>query len=230
MCNMTLNSDEKIIKSKARVRDQGEVFTPISTVNLMLDMLGDPIIDTTKTVLEPTCGNGNFLVEILKRRLSNISKRKKTSVREYEVLVALSRIYGIDIMHDNIREARSRLMSVVSDYFSSTRNSAEFLAAATVIISRNVIQGDTLKHKSSIIILEWIPLYEQKGFEINPHTLAQIENDLKDVVTAYSIAEISDKVDEIFSPKQVSSKSKSIKSKKTSKQSELLFDIAGGTV
>lgn len=227
---MTLNSDEKIIKSKARVRDQGEVFTPISTVNLMLDMLGDPIIDTTKTVLEPTCGNGNFLVEILKRRLSNISKRKKTSVREYEVLVALSRIYGIDIMHDNIREARSRLMSVVSDYFSSTRNSAEFLAAATVIISRNVIQGDTLKHKSSIIILEWIPLYEQKGFEINPHTLAQIENDLKDVVTAYSIAEISDKVDEIFSPKQVSSKSKSIKSKKTSKQSELLFDIAGGTV
>lgn len=220
---MPFDSKEKLIKSKARVRDQGEVFTPAAMVKNMVSMLDEVAKDYTKSVLEPTCGNGNFLVEILSRRINSISKRKKIDEREYLVLVVLSKIYGVDIMQDNVREARSRLMGVVSGYFENSRNSSDFLTAAASIIERNIICGDALKHKSSIIFLEWTPLDGRRGFEINPHSLAQIENDMKDVVVASTIKDIKIQADSIFAPKKVD-KISTHRIKKTTNQVSLFVE------
>jgi len=216
----------KIIKSKDRVRDQGEVFTPPRIVKDMLDMVGDDIYDKTKRILEPTCGDGNFLVEILQRRLDKIPRKLKIEEKEFEVLSILSNIYGIDIMQDNIIEARSRLAGIVHTFFSESRNSSDFLTAANTIIERNIVRGDSLKHKSKIKILEWVPVPGIKGFEINPHTLSQIENDRKDIVIATSISEINNVVNEIFSlkiPPKINSRPRKI-----SKSQNSLFDIQVG--
>ena len=213
----------RMIKSKDRVKNQGEVFTPAHIVKDMLDMVGDDISDKTKRILEPACGDGNFLVDILQRRLDRIPRKLKIDDREFEVLIILSNIYGIDIMQDNVIEARSRLFGIVNTFFSEEKNSAAFLIAANTIIEKNTIRGDSLKHKADIKVLEWKPILGLKGFEINPHTLAQIENDMKDVVVANSLADIKTVVDEIFMPKP--SPKTIFKPRKELESQKSLFDI-----
>ena len=94
-------------KSKTRVKALGEVFTPPELVDEMLDKLPQDLwTDPNKSFLEPACGNGNFLAEILSRKLKN----KKTSK-----LKALQTIYGVDIMEDNVLESRQRLLDIVSE-------------------------------------------------------------------------------------------------------------------
>lgn len=223
-----MTEKESIIKSRDRVRDQGEVFTPLVVVGEMLDMLEPDISDRSKRVLEPSCGNGNFLVEVLSRRLRAVSKKHSLANKEFDVLTIAANIYGIDIMSDNVREARSRLTALVNMFFADTKNSADFMYALDTIIKRNIICGDSLKHKSEIKIIEWTPLPEIRGFEINPHTLSQIENDRKDIVIAQSMSSIKNVVDEIFQPKTLLKKSP--KRKRPINYQESLFDMAAGDI
>ncbi len=102
------------MKTKQRVRDIGEVFTRAEEVNAMLNLVGDDISNPKKRILEPAAGNGNFLVIILERRMKNIADQKYKKKFDYErnVLTAVSNIYGIDIMVDNVEECRERLFAV----------------------------------------------------------------------------------------------------------------------
>ena len=97
---------QSLTKSKERVKQLGEVFTPPELVNEMLDRLPPELwTDQTKTYIDPACGNGNFLVEVVRRKIEAGSTP----------LQALETTYGIDIMEDNVLECRQRLLSVAGN-------------------------------------------------------------------------------------------------------------------
>jgi type I restriction-modification system DNA methylase subunit len=116
------------VKSKERVKSLGEVFTPIELVENMLDRLPLELwADPSKTFCDPSCGNGNFLVAVLKRKL-----KAKHTVRQ-----ALSSVYGVDIMLDNVEECRERLLK-------TARMSGN--ASARAIVEQNVVCADALTY------------------------------------------------------------------------------------
>lgn len=152
------------IKSKTRVEERGEVFTNEREVNAMLDMVKQETERIDSRFLEPACGDGNFLAEVLRRKLDVVNRRYSKSQLEYEryAFIAVSSIYGVDIMQDNVEECRNRLFQEVdkiytnrfkSDAKDSFRNSIRY------VISVNVLCGDALTLTDSagapIIFPEW---------------------------------------------------------------------------
>lgn len=155
---------EQQVKSKQRVSDVGEVFTAEREVKAMCDLVKDETERIESRFLEPACGNGNFLAEVLNRKLAVVEKRYKKSPLEFEKysLVALSSLYGIDIMEDNAQECRERLFEIWHQTYSrclkdSTRK--ECLEAARFLLKKNIINGDALTLETSlgtpIIFSEW---------------------------------------------------------------------------
>lgn len=137
------------IKSKDRVANHGEVFTNIREVNAMLDLVKDETQRIDSRFLEPACGTGNFLVEILKRKLEVVEKRYKKSKIEYErySILALSSIYGIDILEDNTKECRARLYEIFSEKYKNIFKKdidERYLSSAKFILEKNIIWGDAL--------------------------------------------------------------------------------------
>ena len=118
-------TESKQVKSKQRVADHGEVFTNEREVKAMLDMVKDESERIDSRVLEPACGNGNFVTEVLRRKLTTVKKastpkgRKTVSVPDYEKLstLAIGCVYGIDIMIDNVVECRKRLFDIWHETF-----------------------------------------------------------------------------------------------------------------
>ena len=104
-------AERQQIKSKKRVEERGEVFTNEREVNAMLDMVKQETERIDSRFLEPACGDGNFLAEVLRRKLDVVGKRYGKSQLEYEryAFVAVSSVYGVDIMQDNVEECRERL-------------------------------------------------------------------------------------------------------------------------
>lgn len=127
---MTKISDS-LTKSKARVKALGEVFTPTALVSEMLDKLPPDSWLPDKTFLEPSCGTGNFLVQILQRKLD----------AGHPPLVALSTIYGVDIMKDNVNESRKRMLQIALDGGLAFDD----LADAVRHLKRNIIVGNALE-------------------------------------------------------------------------------------
>lgn len=128
---------EKIIKSKQRVKDFAEVFTPSHIVKDMCDLIPDSVWDNIEsTFIEPACGNGNFLVEIYERKL-------KLCKDERDGLKALASIVGIDIQADNCEESRKRLMTQFCEAFPNANEVCILLAAG--ILQNNIICGDSLQ-------------------------------------------------------------------------------------
>jgi DNA modification methylase len=127
----------KQIKSKKRVKDFAEVFTAEREVKAMCDLLPEEIWQNIEsTFLEPACGNGNFLVEILSRKFSLCKNAE-------EGLKALKSVYGIDIQQDNVEEAKLRLHKLFVEFFPKA--SATTGLQAVIILQRNIICGDSLK-------------------------------------------------------------------------------------
>ena len=112
------NTTEKAqIKSKKRVASRGEVFTAEREVKAMCDLVKDETERIDSRFLEPACGDGNFLAEILTRKLNVVTKKYKKNLSDWEKysLLAVSSLYGIDIMSDNAQECRKRLFSIWQD-------------------------------------------------------------------------------------------------------------------
>ena len=150
-------------RSRERVRDLAEVFTHQREIDAMLDMLPDAFDVLDVTFLEPACGSGNFLVEILRRKLELVHKAECVSQEQYEhrLLRALASTYGIDISQENVTEARARMAHVVLDYYQTDANTvqptAAFVNAAALIIGSNIVRGDTLAEADQIELCEWRP-------------------------------------------------------------------------
>ena len=139
----------KQIKSKERVAEHGEVFTNEREVNAMLDMVKQETERIESRFLEPACGNGNFLAEVLNRKLAVVKKQYGKSALEYEKysILALSSIYGVDIMEDNAKECRVRIYDIWNKaYTKQCKAEANDAAreAANFIIRHNILYGDAL--------------------------------------------------------------------------------------
>ena len=106
---------DKQIKSRERVVDHGEVFTNEREVNAMLDMVEGECERIDSRFLEPACGDGNFLAEVLRRKLEVVKRRYGSSSIDYErhAFVAVSSLYGVDLLSDNAAACRKRLFVAV---------------------------------------------------------------------------------------------------------------------
>lgn len=125
------------IKSKKRVKDFAEVFTNEREVKAMCDLIPAEIWENiASTFLEPACGNGNFLVEIMARKYSHCQNPT-------EGVIALSSVVGIDIQPDNCEECRERLFEQFKAAFPNACKIYTRLAEA--ILARNIICGDSLE-------------------------------------------------------------------------------------
>ena len=168
-----IQASNKQIKSKKRVADFGEVFTAEREVNAMLDLLPPEIWHKiTTTFLEPACGTGNFLAEILRRklttalRLSQINKSQKSpkySRFHYEkhAICAISSIYGIELLADNCDECRRRLLDLFLDHYQShfKQTDPAVIDTAKFLLSKNIVGGNALTLKdlngNPIVFSEW---------------------------------------------------------------------------
>ena len=148
---------EKQIKSKERVRTRGEVFTAAREVNAMLDLVKDETENIDATFLEPACGTGNFLDEVLRRKLAVCQKRYGKSAADYEKMsfLACTTLYGVDIMADNVARCRERLFETWEDSFGrantpgSPRSDFHDRVSAAVkkVFEKNILLGNALSMK-----------------------------------------------------------------------------------
>lgn len=153
------------VKSKKRVSDHGEVFTNEREVNAMLDLVKQETERIDSRFLEPACGNGNFLAEVLRRKLNEVNNRYKKSQVEWEKngMIAAGSIYGVDILEDNAEECRDRLFKLFTKVYLDTFGTnakSEYLKSIKFILGRNILWGDALDFtnpvtKRPIVFSEW---------------------------------------------------------------------------
>lgn len=157
-------AERRQIKSKMRVEEHGEVFTNEREVNAMLDMVKQETERIDSRFLEPACGDGNFLAEVLRRKLNVVGRRYGKSQLEYErySFIAASSLYGVDIMQDNVEECRNRLFQELNEtYTNRFKNNARdpFRDSIRYVFSVNIRCGDALTLTDStgapIIFPEW---------------------------------------------------------------------------
>lgn len=156
--------------TKKRVADHGEVLTGKREVNAMLDLVKQETERIDSRFLEPACGNGNFLTVILERKLAVVERRYGKSQLDFEryAVLAVSSVYGIDILEDNVRHCRERLYDIFDRdfYFRVFKNGGKDKCREAVrfILKRNIIWGDALTLKtvdeqpSYIMFSEWSPV------------------------------------------------------------------------
>ena len=140
----------KQVKSKQRVADHGEVFTAEREVKAMCDLVADECLRIDSRFLEPACGDGNFLAEILTRKLDVVIKKYKRNPVDYEknALLALGSIYGVDILADNVQACRDRLFMIWDKAYTKAVKKAErkdtVRVSAKYILEKNIICGNAL--------------------------------------------------------------------------------------
>ena len=172
---------EKQVKSKQRVADHGEVFTPAWLVEAMLDLVKGETERIDSRFLEPACGSGNFLVQILRRKLAAVELKygKSDFERRHYALLALMCVYGIELLADNIDECRSNMLDIIAAYLQLDA-SDELYRAASYVVSQNVVRGDALEMRTCggepITFAEWGYLgkgkYQRRDFCLHDLTLA----------------------------------------------------------
>lgn len=153
------------VKSKKRVTDHGEVYTNEREVKAMLDLVKDETERIESRFLEPACGNGNFLAEVLERKLNVVDSRYKGNQFQWErySVLSVSSIYGVDILEDNAEECRNRLFNLYKSRYSShfkDKCQEDCLRSIRFLLNRNILWGDALDFtnpvtKQPIIFSEW---------------------------------------------------------------------------
>lgn len=174
-----------LVKSKQRVADHGEVFTPSWMVEAMLDLVKGESERIDSRFLEPACGNGNFLVQVLRRKLAAVELKYGQSdfERGHYALLALMCVYGIELLPDNIADCRSNLLAIFAGYLN-LEPADNFHRAAVHVLSVNLIHGDAMKMRacdgSPIVFAEWAYLwkgrYQRRDFSLQSLTLSSTFN------------------------------------------------------
>jgi hypothetical protein len=158
------------VRTRARVIEHGEVYTAPREVEGMLGLVADEAARIESRFLEPACGNGNFMAAILERKLKTVEARYARVQLDFErhAVLAVSSIYGIDLLEDNVQECRARLLGLFNDAFYQrifgTRTKQACRDAVRFILEQNVIWGDALTLRtvgptpSHIVFPEWSPI------------------------------------------------------------------------
>ena len=149
-----------LVKSKQRVADHGEVFTPAWMVEAMLDLVKGETERIDSRFLEPACGSGNFLTQVLRRKLAAVESKYGQSAFEkrHYALLGLMCIYGIELLSDNITECRANLLDILGEYLGLDEEDSLY-RAAHFVLSLNLVHGDALTmkthHGQPITFAEW---------------------------------------------------------------------------
>lgn len=156
------------IKTRQRVRDLAEVYTHEREVQAMLDLLPDMFPATAAGAdvkfLEPACGTGNFLDEVLRRKLRHLRLSSVRSVDAYEhrLLRSVASIYGVDICEENVAEARERMIATVTTHYATDSTAAHpdegFLSAVHAIVTTNIVRADMLADAATTEVIDYQPL------------------------------------------------------------------------
>lgn len=173
------NSEERLVKSRQRVADHGEVFTPRWLVDDILDLVKSETERIDSRFLEPACGSGNFLLPVLERKLTAVRVRHGRSEFEkrHYALFALMCVYGIELLPDNVAECRENLGSALAKFLGPSAGD-EWRRAAEKVLSSNVVQGDALSMTDTagdaIVFPEWGYLgrgkYQRRDFRLDDLT------------------------------------------------------------
>ncbi len=140
-----------LVKSKQRVADHGEVFTPAWMVEAMLDLVKEETERIDSRFLEPACGSGNFLVQILRRKLAAVELKygKSDFERRHYALLGLMCLYGIELLPDNIAECRDNVLDVFAEYLGIDETD-NLYRAASYVLSQNLVHGDALTMRDQV--------------------------------------------------------------------------------
>ena len=169
-----------LVKSKQRVADHGEVFTPPELVEAMIDLVRDEAARIESRFLEPACGSGNFLIPVLLRKFATVEARYGRSEfeRRHHALCALMSVYGIDILPDNVAECRDSLLAAFHRFLGV--GSEDWLAAASAVLDVNIVHGDALTMRTKghidepITFAEWSYLgkgrFQRRDFRFDTMT------------------------------------------------------------
>jgi hypothetical protein len=170
-----------LVRSKQRVADHGEVFTPAWMVEAMLDLVKHETERIDSRFLEPACGSGNFLVQILRRKLAAVELKygKSDFERRHYALLALMCVYGIELLPDNIAECRANLLEIFAEYLNINASN-DLYRAASYVLSQNLIHGDAMKMRghndAPILFAEWGYLgkgkFQRRDFRFDTLTLS----------------------------------------------------------
>lgn len=156
-----------LIKSRQRIVDHGEVFTPLWMVEAMLDLVKGESEQINARFLEPACGSGNFLVQVLRRKLAAVELRygKSAFEKSHYALLGMMCIYGIELLADNIAECRCNLLEVFAEYLQ-IGESDDLYQAASAVLAENLVHGDALTMRTHfcepILFAEWSYLWRGK--------------------------------------------------------------------
>lgn len=171
------------IRSRKRVVDHAEVFTHEREVNAMLDLVKSETERIDSRFLEPACGGGNFLIEILRRKINIIKNKYKNSQYDFErySIIAISSIYGVDLLKDNVQECKDRLFDFFTEEYKSIfkkKYNPDYLDVIKIILDKNIVCGDALTmkdlHNKPITFSEWTMPY-------NDMRIKQKEYSFKDI-------------------------------------------------
>jgi hypothetical protein len=149
-----------LIRSKQRVTDHGEVFTPEWLVEAMLDLVKEETERLDSRFLEPACGSGNFLTKILKRKLAAVELKygKSDFDRKHYALLSVMCIYGIELLKDNIAECQANVLEVLTSYLNLDIEDDTY-RSAVYVLSQNIVHGDALTMRdisgNPITFAEW---------------------------------------------------------------------------
>ena len=152
------------VKSKQRVADHGEVFTAEREVKAMCDLVKPETERIDSRFLEPACGEGAFLTEILRRKLAVVKRQYSKNPAEYEKysVIAITSLYGVDILEDNAEICRQKLFGIWNaEYTANAKNQTNDQCRKTVrfILHKNILCGDALTLRqadgSPIVFAEW---------------------------------------------------------------------------
>src|SRR6516164_11731445 len=121
-----------LIKSKKRVVDHGEVFTPPWIVEAMLDLVKEETERIDSRFLEPACGSGNFLGRVLQRKLAAVELKfgKSDFEKRHYTLLALMCLYGIELLADNIAECQVNMLEILAEYLNIDESDELYRAAS----------------------------------------------------------------------------------------------------
>lgn len=150
------------IKSRQRVAQHGEVFTNPREVNAMLDLVRDESFRLDSRFLEPACGDGNFLIEILRRKLSLLKDIKSPTEWEFQSLIAVGSCYGIELLEDNAEACRERLYREVEGQMGRIGDLGDYGKSLRYMLRKNIVCGDALTYRTvdgrPITFCEWTPI------------------------------------------------------------------------
>ena len=154
-----------MIKSKERINDYGEVFTSEKEVKAMLDLVKDETLRIDSRFLEPACGDGNFLIEVLRRKLEVVVKSSPRSQIDFEreSFKAIASLYGIDILEDNVVLCRARMHELFENQYTMLYgifSNKMFLESIRYVLKKNIIYGNALtlseaRNNKPIVFSEW---------------------------------------------------------------------------